>query len=57
VASPRLMRARLISAPYWSSSTASPKRLLHNSPPYQAALAVLGNPAERDLRINEGVDD
>ena len=27
----------------------------HDSPGYQAALAVLGNPAERDLRIIEGV--
>jgi uncharacterized protein (DUF1330 family) len=29
----------------------------HDSPAYQAALAVLGNAAERDLRIIEGVDD
>jgi uncharacterized protein (DUF1330 family) len=28
----------------------------HDSPGYQAALAVLGNAAERDLRIVEGVD-
>ena len=28
----------------------------HDSPAYQAALAVLGNAAERDLRIVEGVD-
>ena len=27
----------------------------HDSPGYQAALAVLGNAAERDLRIIEGV--
>ena len=29
----------------------------HGSPGYQAALAVLGNAAERDLRIVEGIDD
>jgi uncharacterized protein (DUF1330 family) len=29
----------------------------HDSPGYQAALAVLGTTAERDLRIIEGVDD
>jgi uncharacterized protein (DUF1330 family) len=28
----------------------------HDSPGYQAALAVLGNGAERDLRVVEGVD-
>lgn len=28
----------------------------HDSPAYQAALAVLGNAAERDLRIVEGVE-
>ena len=28
----------------------------HDSPAYQAALAVLGNAAERDLRIVEGID-
>jgi uncharacterized protein (DUF1330 family) len=28
----------------------------HNSPGYQAGLAVLGNAAERDLRIVEGID-
>jgi uncharacterized protein (DUF1330 family) len=28
----------------------------YESPGYQAALAVLGNAAERDLRIVEGVD-
>jgi len=28
----------------------------HDRPAYQAALAVLGNAAERDLRIVEGVD-
>ena len=28
----------------------------HDSPGYQAALAVLGDSAERDLRIVEGVD-
>ena len=28
----------------------------HESPGYQAALAVLGSAAERDLRIVEGVD-
>ena len=28
----------------------------HDSPAYQAALAALGNGAERDLRIVEGVD-
>lgn len=28
----------------------------HDSPAYQAALAVLGNAADRDLRIVEGVD-
>jgi uncharacterized protein (DUF1330 family) len=28
----------------------------HDSPGYQAALVVLGNAAERDLRIVEGVD-
>jgi uncharacterized protein (DUF1330 family) len=28
----------------------------HDSPGYQAALAVLGNAAERDLRIVEGID-
>jgi uncharacterized protein (DUF1330 family) len=28
----------------------------YDSPGYQAALAVLGNAAERDLRIVEGVD-
>ncbi len=27
----------------------------HDSPPYQEALAVLGNGAERDLRIVEGI--
>jgi len=27
----------------------------HDSPAYQAALATLGNAAERDLRIVEGV--
>jgi uncharacterized protein (DUF1330 family) len=29
----------------------------HDSPDYKAALAVLGNGADRDLRIVEGVDD
>jgi uncharacterized protein (DUF1330 family) len=29
----------------------------YDSPGYQAALAVLGDTAERDLRIIEGVDD
>jgi uncharacterized protein (DUF1330 family) len=29
----------------------------HDSPAYQATLAVLGNAAERDMRIIEGVDD
>jgi uncharacterized protein (DUF1330 family) len=29
----------------------------HDGPGYQAALAVLGNAAERDMRIVEGVDD
>ena len=29
----------------------------HDGPEYQAALAVLGNGAERDLRIVEGIDD
>jgi uncharacterized protein (DUF1330 family) len=29
----------------------------HDSPEYQAALAVLGNGAERDLRIVEGIDE
>jgi uncharacterized protein (DUF1330 family) len=29
----------------------------YDSPGYQAALAVLGNAAERDVRIVEGVDD
>jgi len=29
----------------------------HDGPGYQAALAVLGNAAERDMRIIEGVDD
>jgi uncharacterized protein (DUF1330 family) len=28
----------------------------YDGPGYQAALAVLGNAAERDLRIVEGVD-
>ena len=28
----------------------------HDSPAYKAALAVLGNAAERDLRIVEGID-
>jgi uncharacterized protein (DUF1330 family) len=28
----------------------------HDSPGYQAALAVLGNAAERDMRVVEGVD-
>jgi uncharacterized protein (DUF1330 family) len=28
----------------------------HDSPAYQAALAALGNGAERDLRIVEGID-
>jgi uncharacterized protein (DUF1330 family) len=28
----------------------------HDSPEYQAALAVLGNGAERDLRIVEGIE-
>ena len=28
----------------------------HESPGYQAALAVLGSAAERDLRIVEGID-
>jgi len=28
----------------------------HESPAYQAALAALGNAAERDLRIVEGID-
>jgi uncharacterized protein (DUF1330 family) len=28
----------------------------HDSPPYQAALAALGNGAERDFRIVEGTD-
>jgi uncharacterized protein (DUF1330 family) len=28
----------------------------HDSPAYQAALAVLGNTCERDVRIVEGVD-
>ena len=27
----------------------------HDSPAYQAALAALGNGAERDLRIVEGI--
>jgi len=29
----------------------------HDSPEYQAALAVLANGAERDLRIVEGIED
>ena len=29
----------------------------HDSPGYQAALAVLGNAAVRDMRIVEGVED
>jgi uncharacterized protein (DUF1330 family) len=29
---------------------------VHDSPEYQAALAVVGNGAERDLRIVEGID-
>jgi hypothetical protein len=29
----------------------------HDGPGYQAALAVLGNAAERDMRIVEGIDD
>jgi uncharacterized protein (DUF1330 family) len=29
----------------------------HDGPQYQAALAVLGSGAERDLRIVEGIDD
>jgi uncharacterized protein (DUF1330 family) len=29
----------------------------HESHAYQAALAVLGKGAERDLRVVEGVDD
>ena len=29
----------------------------HDGPDYKAALAVLGNGADRDLRIVEGVDD
>jgi uncharacterized protein (DUF1330 family) len=29
----------------------------HDSPDYKAALAVLGNGADRDLRIVEGVGD
>jgi uncharacterized protein (DUF1330 family) len=29
----------------------------YDSPGYQAALAVLGNAAERDVRIVEGLDD
>jgi uncharacterized protein (DUF1330 family) len=29
----------------------------HDGPEYQAALAVLGSGAERDLRIVEGIDD
>ena len=29
----------------------------HDGPEYQAALAVLGNGAERDLRIVEGIDE
>jgi len=29
----------------------------HESPGYQAALRVLGNGAERDMRIVEGVED
>jgi len=29
----------------------------HDSPEYQAAFAVLGNGAERDLRIVEGIDE
>ena len=29
----------------------------HDSPGYQAALAVLSNAAERDMRVVEGVDD
>jgi uncharacterized protein (DUF1330 family) len=29
----------------------------HESPEYQVALDVLGNEAERDLRIVEGVED
>ncbi len=28
----------------------------HDSPGYQAALAALGNAAERDMRIVEGID-
>jgi hypothetical protein len=28
----------------------------HESPDYKAALAVLGNAAERDFRIVEGID-
>ena len=30
---------------------------VHDGPEYQAALAVLGNGAERDLRIVEGIDE
>ena len=48
--------AASISAPYWSSSTASTRRSLLMTAPLQAALAVLGNAAERDLRIVEGID-
>jgi uncharacterized protein (DUF1330 family) len=32
------------------------RSLVHDSPGYQAALAALGNSAERDVRILEGVD-
>jgi uncharacterized protein (DUF1330 family) len=32
------------------------RSLAHDSPGYQAALAALGNSAERDVRILEGVD-
>ena len=28
----------------------------HDGPDYQAALAVLGNAAERDMRVVEGID-
>jgi uncharacterized protein (DUF1330 family) len=54
---PRRMRPGSICAPSWSSSRVLPRRSPPTkSPGYQAALAVLGNAAERDLRIVEGVD-
>jgi uncharacterized protein (DUF1330 family) len=40
----------------WEFDSVAQAMAAHDSAPYQEALRVLGNAAERDLRIVEGVD-